>query len=82
MRDALPRMEIDLQLFTRKRVMVTTRAPKYAPEDAQPWVVLEAEDGSGLIVAMMGPDTPQSRADGARMMELWNAALDAENSMH
>ena len=82
MRDALPQMEIDPQLFTRKRVMVTTRVPKDAPEDAQPWVVLEAEDGSGLVVAMMGPDTPQSRADGARMMELWNAALDAENPMH
>lgn len=46
-----------------------------APADAQPRVVLEAEDGSGLALALMGPDSPQSRADGARMMVLWNAAL-------
>lgn len=82
MHDDLPQMEIDPQLFTRKRVMVTTRVPKNAPEDALPWVVLEAEDGCGLIIAMTGPDSPQSRADGARIMELWNAALDAENPRH
>ncbi|MDP9651751.1 hypothetical protein J2793_007226 [Paraburkholderia caledonica] len=71
-------MQIDETKFTRKRVMVTTRLPKFAVADlTQPWVMPEAEDGSGLTVALMGPDTPEARADAARMMKLWNDALDA-----
>jgi len=71
-------MQIDETKFTRKRVMVTTRLPKFAATGlTTPWVMLEAEDGSGLTIAMMGPDSPESRADAARMMKLWNDALAA-----
>ncbi|WP_420213402.1 hypothetical protein ACN8ZM_39985 (plasmid) [Burkholderia aenigmatica] len=71
-------MQIDETRFTRKRVMITTRLPKVAVADPTiPWVMLEAEDGSELTVAMMGPDSPESRADAARMMKLWNGALNA-----
>lgn len=58
--------------------MVTTRLPKFAVADpTMPWVMLEGEDGSGLTIALMGPDSPESRADAAGMMKLWNDALDA-----
>ncbi|NUX58004.1 hypothetical protein [Paraburkholderia youngii] len=69
-------MQIDESRFTRKRVMLTTRLPKFPVVDPTiPWVMLEAEDGSGLTIALMGPDSPESRADAARMMKLWNEAL-------
>jgi hypothetical protein len=68
-------LEVDLNQYTRKRVMVTTRMPKDKAPDSPPWVVLEAEDGSGVAIALMGPDTPTSRADAARMMQLWNDSL-------
>jgi hypothetical protein len=76
-----PLMEIDATQFTAKRVMVTTRKFIHAPSDSPAWVVLETEDGSEVVVAMMGPDSPASRADAARMMNLWNTALasDREN---
>ncbi|MCI3206441.1 hypothetical protein DBA20_15895 [Pandoraea capi] len=71
-------MQIDETKSTRRRVMVTTRLPKFAVADpTMPWVMLEGEDGSGLTIALMGPDSPESRADAARMMKLWNDALDA-----
>jgi hypothetical protein len=73
-------MQIDESKFTRKRVMVTARLPTLAlPDPTTSWVMLEAEDGSGLAVALMGPDSPESRADAARMMKLWNDALDADD---
>jgi hypothetical protein len=76
-------MEIDAALFTRKRLMVTTRVPHGLPAaDTVPWVVLEAADGSGLAVAMCGPDTPASRADAGRIVQLWNAALEREVVLH
>ncbi|NVH76358.1 hypothetical protein FSB08_28460 [Paraburkholderia sp. JPY432] len=69
-------MQIDESRFTRKRVKLTTRLPKFPVVDPTiPWVMLEAEDGSGLTIALMGPDSPESRADAARMMNLWNEAL-------
>jgi len=69
-------MQINESKFTNKRVMVTTRLPKFGGvESSTPWVMLEAEDGSGLTIAMMGPDSVESRADAARMMNLWNDAL-------
>ncbi|AOJ72864.1 hypothetical protein WS83_24370 [Burkholderia sp. MSMB2042] len=74
-------MEVDPTQFTRKRVMATTRKMKSATVDESPWVALEAEDRSGLVIAAMGPDSPKSRADAARMMALWNAALDAEEPL-
>lgn len=74
---AMQMMQIDETKFTRKRVMVTARLPKFAVADpTTPWVMLEAEDGSGLTVALMGADSPESRADAARMMKLWNDSLD------
>ncbi|MBB4517152.1 hypothetical protein [Paraburkholderia fungorum] len=74
-------MQIDEALFTRKRVMVTARPPKFAVADPEkPWVMLEAEDGSGLTLAVMGPDSAESRADAARMMRLWNDSLDANEA--
>lgn len=69
-----PSLEIDVTQFTPKRLMVTLRLPK-AGDDQQPQVILEAEDGSGLAVALFGPDSPAARADAARMMVLWNDAL-------
>ncbi|WP_213768624.1 hypothetical protein [Caballeronia sp. dw_19] len=73
-------MQIDESKFTRTRVIVTARLPRFPVADpATPWVMLEAEDGSGLTVALMGPDSPESRADAARMMKLWNDALDAHD---
>lgn len=68
-------MLIDETRFTRKRVMVTMRVPKETTDPTKPWVMLEAEDGSGLTIALMGPDSPESRADAARMMKLWNDSL-------
>jgi hypothetical protein len=69
-------MKIDETQFTRKRLMITTRLPNFSVADPEtPWVLLEPEDGSGPAVAMLGPDSPQSRADAARMMRLWNDAL-------
>ncbi|MBK3780070.1 hypothetical protein G3A43_07355 [Paraburkholderia aspalathi] len=83
MADQLPVMEIDPTQFTRQRLMVTTRVPQGLPAaDSEPWVVLEAEDGSGKAVAMCGPDTPASRADARRLAQLWNAALDREVALH
>ncbi|CAB3740158.1 hypothetical protein LMG22037_06365 [Paraburkholderia phenoliruptrix] len=74
-------MQIDEALFTRKRVMITTRPPKFAVADpAKPWVMLEAEDGSGLTLALMGPDSAEARADAARMMKLWNDSLEANGA--
>ncbi|WP_157056222.1 hypothetical protein [Candidatus Burkholderia verschuerenii] len=71
-------MQIDEAKFTRKRVMTTIQLPKFSVADpAKPWVMLEAEDESGLTVALMGPDSLELRADAARMMKLWNDALDA-----
>ncbi|MFM0411235.1 hypothetical protein [Paraburkholderia dipogonis] len=70
-------MQIDESNFTRTRVKITSRLPKFAVADpTTPWVMLEAEDDSGLIVAVMGPDSPAARADAARMMNLWSDALD------
>ncbi|HCF2991432.1 TPA: hypothetical protein NIB67_005568 [Pseudomonas aeruginosa] len=62
-------IEVDPTQFTRKRLMVTLRLPKQG-EDQQPQVILEAEDGSGVAVALFGPDSPAARADAARMMAL------------
>lgn len=67
-------LEVDATQFTRKRLMVTLRLPKHG-ENQQPQVILEAEDGSGLAVALFGTDSPAARADAARMMALWNDAL-------
>lgn len=79
MADREPVMEIDEVQFTRKRLMVTQRVPKGLPAaETIPWVVLEAEDGEGPAVAMCGPDTPASRADAARIVRLWNDALELE----
>lgn len=68
-------MLIDEARFTRTRVMVTVRVPKETTDSTKPWVMLEAEDGSGLTIALMGPDSLESRADAARMMKLWNDSL-------
>ncbi|MFO6995353.1 hypothetical protein ACM7Z6_13420 [Pseudomonas aeruginosa] len=67
-------IEVDPTQFTRKRLMVTLRLPKQG-EDQQSQVILEAEDGSGVAVALFGPDSPAARADAARMMALWNNSL-------
>jgi hypothetical protein len=82
MGEPLNLLEVDLSQYTRKRVMVTTRLPKdNAPgSPTWPWVVLEAEDGSGVAIALMGPDTPATRADAARMMQLWNDSLPAADT--
>lgn len=72
-------MQIDDSHYTRTRVMVTTRVPKFPGAPATPWVILEAEGGSGQAIAMLGPDTPESRADAARMMRLWNDSLESLN---
>lgn len=73
-------MQINESKFTRTRVKITARLPKFAVADpTTPWVMLEAEDDCGLTVALMGPDSPASRADAARMMKLWNDAFDALN---
>jgi hypothetical protein len=77
MGEPLNLLEVDLSQYTRKRVMVTTRLPKHNAPGSPPWVVLEAEDGSGVAIALMGPDTPATRADAARMMQLWNNSLPA-----
>jgi hypothetical protein len=76
-RELLNALEVDLTQYTHKRVMVTARIPKDAEPDSPPWVVLEAEDGSGEAIALMGPDTPTARADATRMMQLWNDSLPA-----
>lgn len=67
-------LEVDISLFTRKRLMVTLRIPKDSV-DLTPHVVLEAEDQTGLAVAVFGPDSPAARADAARVMRLWNESL-------
>jgi hypothetical protein len=72
-------LEVDATQFTRKRLMVTLRHPKEGG-DHQPQVILEAEDGSGLAVALFGQDSPAARADAARMMALWNDALPPTES--
>lgn len=65
--------------FTRKRLKVTLRKPNWpVPDPDIPWVIAEDEEGSGVGVAIFGPDTPASRADADRMVLLWNMALDAE----
>lgn len=69
-----PPLEVDATQFTRKRLMVTLRLPKEG-DDQSPQVILEAEDGSGLAVALFGPDSPAARADAARVMTIWNASL-------
>jgi hypothetical protein len=70
-------MATDDSGFTRRRVRITTRLPKFRVADPTlPWVMLEAEDDSGITVALMGPDSLVSRADAIRMMNLWNDALD------
>lgn len=62
--------------FTQKRLKVTFRRPAWpVPDPATPYVMAEAEDGSGVTVAIFGPDSPAARADAARMVAQWNAAL-------
>lgn len=72
-------LEVDATQFTRKRLMVTLRLPKEGM-DQQPQIILEAEDSSGIAVALFGPDSPAARADAARMMALWNDALPSTES--
>lgn len=68
-------LEVDMSRHTKKRLMVTLRIPKGCdPQEAQ--VILEAEDGSGLAIAVFGPDSPEARADAARVMRLWNDSLE------
>jgi hypothetical protein len=70
------RLSIDHSQFTNKRLMVTIRQPKAtASIGTTPHVFLEAEDGSGLAIAMFGEDSPIARADAAWMMALWNESL-------
>lgn len=65
--------------FTRKRLKVTLRKPNWpVPDPDIPYVIAEDEEGSGVGVAIFGPDTPAARADAARMVLLWNKALDGE----
>lgn len=71
-------MEIDPTKYTRKRLMVTLRARKDDPEK-KPQVVLEADDQSGVAVAIFGDDSPEARADAARVMRLWNNAQPGED---
>lgn len=71
----IPEIQFEPGQYTRKRLMVTLRQPKGSATDAPPTVVLEGEDGTGVAVAIIGPDSPAARADAARMMRLWNAAL-------
>lgn len=71
----IPEIQIDPSQYTRKRLMVTLRRAKGGTSDALPTVVLEAEEGDGVAVAILGQDSPAARADAARMMRLWNAAL-------
>ncbi|HBP1602220.1 TPA: hypothetical protein L5U90_003323 [Pseudomonas aeruginosa] len=73
-------VEVDATQFTRKRLMVTLRLPKEGM-DQQPQIILEAEDSSGIAVALFGPDSPAARADAARMMALWNDALPSTESL-
>lgn len=63
--------------FTRKRLKVTLRKPNWpVPDPDTPYVIAEDEEGSGIGVAIFGPDTPAARADAARMVLLWNIAMD------
>lgn len=63
--------------FTRKRLKVTLRKPNWpVPDPNIPYVIAEDDEGSGVGVAIFGPDTPAARADAARMVLLWNIALD------
>ncbi|TXT25418.1 MAG: hypothetical protein FD131_4619 [Rhodocyclaceae bacterium] len=65
--------------FTRKRLKVTLRKPNWpVPDPDIPYVIAEDEEGSGVGVAIFGPETPAARADAARMVLLWNMALDGE----
>lgn len=65
--------------FTRKRLKVTLRKPNWpVPDPDIPYVIAEDEEGSGVGVAIFGPDTPAARADAARMVLLWNMALAGE----
>lgn len=65
--------------FTRKHLKVTLRKPNWpVPNPDIPYVIAEDEEGSGVGVAIFGPDTPAARADAARMVVLWNKALDGE----
>jgi len=64
--------------FTQKRLKVTFRCPAWpVPDPSMPYVMAEDEAGSGVAVAIFGPDSPAARADAARMVDLWNAALGA-----
>ena len=63
--------------FTHKRLKVTFRCPAWpVPDPSIPYVMGEDEEGSGIAVVIFGPDSPAARADAARMVKLWNAALD------
>lgn len=67
----------DPEDFTRKRLTVTFRCPAWpVPDPSIPYVMAEDEGGSGVAVAIFGPDSPAARADAARMVALWNADLD------
>lgn len=71
-------LEIDHSQYSKVRLVVTVRKPKNDSvfgSDEQ--VILESEDGSGLVVAIFGKDSPAARADAARMMALWNGALNS-----
>ena len=64
--------------FTRKRLKVTFRFPAWpVPDPSIPYVMAEDEAGSGVAVAIFGPDSPAARADAARMVGLWNDSLNA-----
>jgi hypothetical protein len=58
---------------TKAHLAMTIRRPKSSALGTEPWVMLEDDSGSGVAVAMFGPDSPSSRADAFKMMRLWNA---------
>ncbi len=65
--------------FTRKRLKVTLRKPNWpVPDPDIPYVIAEDAEDSGVGVAIFGPDTLAARADAARMVLMWNKALDGE----
>jgi hypothetical protein len=69
-------MQSDDTKFTRKRVMVTTRLPKFAVADpTMPWLMLEAEHGGGMTVALMGLDNHESRVDACKHDEAGRAGV-------
>jgi hypothetical protein len=63
----------DLANRSTFKVMGTIRPPKAG---GPPHVLLEDIGGSGVAIADLGPDGPQTRADAMVLVRLWNASLD------